>query len=1007
MKPARRQSRHPSFLLGQLGQVLIKSFLLLLISTCAYAAANTAPKLVDYSHRVWTAHDGLPHNTVLSIAQTREGYLWLATWEGLARYNGTDFKVFNRNSQPALRDSAVSVLHAGRSGDLWFADTRGNLGRWSPGNQIRYWGKPEGLPGAGIDGIFEAPDGKVWITLNGMGVVHLNPATGKFNLIQPEKQTQNFVGIRPSMDSSGRLWVGSLQGLLYVDGNKLLPAPAAFNLPNGVAWPYQAPDGKIWVVAGNELFRLDGAQLQHIHTLPSGIRVTAILQDQYGSVWLGTENRGILRLSKEHGIEHVGATMGLPEGRIASLIEDQEHNLWAATNGGLYRLREALFNTVGVQAGLGNAFVRTLAEDAQHVLWLGGSGGLDAMAPDGSIRHIPLQPSAAEQGDVSVLSLLVDGSTLWVGTYGDGLYELHNGVFVRRYGRRDGLLSNHVRALARASDGSLWVGTRQGVFQLRDGVIQPLNAPGMPSTLIHALLDSGRALWIGAQSGLYRYEGGKANHIPLGNAGEPIRVLALYLNPSNRALWASTDRGLWRLLNRKISHIGIEQGLPIDAVFQMTQDNDGSAWIGSNRGVLRVSYLQLREVANGRAPRVNVDVFDNRDGMSNAQVNGGAGTSTLLAHDGRVWFATAEGAASVQPQRLASYRSQTAPDAVVEGLAVDGSDTPIPAQGSVMLPAGTRRIAITWAGLNFVSPQSIRYRTQLEGYDNAWTARGNQRTAEFTALGPGTYTFKVEASMGDHGNVGKAAILRFQIAPFWWQRTSVQTIALVVVLLAIWLAYRMRVRSYHRNAERLELLVGQRTSDLQRQTLALQQANDEKSALAERLREQAELFERQAYQDALTGLPNRRAFDTVLAREFASARRNNQPLCFVALDIDHFKRINDTYSHATGDIVLQTVGQLLQTAARESDFAARVGGEEFAILLNDDRIEDAQTMCARLREHFHNTHDWAGIEGLQVTFSAGLVCLSTDDASPQHLIDRADAALYQAKHDGRDRVCTA
>lgn len=1005
MKQSCRQCQHPGFLLGLLGQLLIKSLLLLLISTCAYAA-GTSPKLVDYSHRVWTAHDGLPHNTILSIAQTQEGYLWLATWEGLARYNGSTFKVFDRNSQPALRDSATVVLHTGQKGVLWFADTRGNLGRWSPGNQIRYWGKPEGLPDAGIDGIFEAANGDVWITFNGLGLGRLTPTASQFKLIQPQNHTQNFVGIRPTLDRTGRLWVGSLQGLLYVEGNKLLPAPAAFNLPTGVAWPYQAPDGTIWIVAGNQLYQLNDTRLQHIHTLPPGLRVTALLQDHYGALWLGTENRGILRLS-EHGLETVGAKMGLPEGRIASLIEDQEHNVWAATNGGLYRLREALFSTVGLQTGLSNAFVRTLAEDAQHTLWLGGSGGLDAMNPDGSIRHIPLQPSTDKQGDVSVLSLLADGHTLWVGTYGDGLYELRNGVSVRRYGRRDGLLSNHVRALARAADGSLWIGTRQGVFQLRDGVIQSLNTPGMPSTLIHALLDSGRALWIGAQSGLYRYADGSASKIPLGDAGEPIRALALYLNPTNRALWVSSDRGLWRLLNQKISHIGIEQGLPIDAVFQMAQDNDGSAWIGSNRGVLRLSYLQLREVANGTAPRINAEVFDNRDGMSNAQVNGGAGTSTLLTHDGRVWFATAEGAASVQPQRLLHYRTQSAPATVVEGLLVDGTDTPIPEQGSVNLPAGTRRIAITWAGLNFVSPQSIRYRTQLEGYDNAWTARGNQHLAEFTALGPGHYTFRVEASIGDHGSMGQAAVLHFQIEPFWWQRTTVQTIALLVLLLAIWFIYRLRMRSYHRNAERLELLVGERTSDLQRQTLALQHANEEKSTLAERLREQAELFERQAYQDALTGLPNRRAFDTVLAREFANAHRNNQPLCFVALDIDHFKRINDTYSHAIGDLVLKTVGQLLQNVARESDFAARVGGEEFAVLLNDDRIEDAQTMCERLRENFHATQNWADIEGLQVTFSAGLVRLSTGDANPQQLMDRADAALYQAKRDGRDRICTA
>lgn len=1005
MKQACRPLQHSSLLLAQLGQLLIKSFLFLLISTCAYAA-DTSPKLVDYSQSVWTTHEGLPHNTVLSLAQTREGYLWLGTFEGLTRYNGSEFKVFNRGTTPALRDNAIITLHAGHNGELWFSDTRGNLGRWSTGDRIQYWGKTEGLPGAVIDGILEADDGSIWVTLNGIGLGHLNPQSGQFDLLRHGKTNHGFVGIRPLIDEQGTLWVGSLQGLFQVKGKHLVPAPSAFNLPPGIAWPYRAPNGTVWIVAGNFLYTLKNGQLQLRHTLPQGMRITSMLQDHHRVLWLGTENRGILRLS-DAGQTFIGKTMGLPEGRIANLLEDQEHNIWAATNGGLYRLREALFSTIGTQAGLSNTFVRTLAEDRQHTLWLGGSGGLDAVAPNGTIHHVPLIPNNRTQGDVSVLSTLIDGDNLWVGTYGDGLYLLKHGQFQRRYGREDGLASDHIRALALASDGGLWIGTRQGIAQLKDGAIKTITGSNIPNTLVYALLESKNALWIGAQTGLYRYADGQGEKIKLGEAGDTTPILALHQNPITKALWASSDRGLWRFLQGKITHISREQGLPVDAVFQMVEDRQGNVWIGSNHGVLRMRYAQLREVANRRAPRISTDLFDRSHGLANAQINGGAGTSALLAHDGTVWFATAEGVSVVHPQRLANEQALAAPASVIEGLQVDGTDRPLPVNSITRLPAGTRRIALNWVGLNLISPQSIRYRTQLEGYDRGWTSRGNQRSAEFTALPPGLYTFRVEASIGERGNVGKQASLQFEISPYWWQLQWVRIVAFLALLIILALIYRARVRQYRRNAQRLEQLVSERTADLQRQTLALQHANEEKSALAERLREQAEIFERQAYQDALTRLPNRRAFDTVLAREFANALRNNHPLSFVALDIDHFKRINDTYSHAVGDLVLQTVGQLLKNATRESDFAARVGGEEFAILLNDERIEDAQTMCERLREHFHNTHNWADIEGLQVTFSAGLVRLSSSDATPQHLIDRADAALYQAKRDGRDRVYTA
>ncbi len=983
--------------------------LALLLALCAVvmpAGAAGTRDLSDYTHDVWTTRDGLPHNTINDMAQSRDGYLWLATWEGLVRYNGNEFRVYDRSSQPALRDSAIAALHAGRNGGLWFADSRGNLGHWQPGDRVRYWGRAEGLPGTVIDALLEDAQGRVWITLNGTGLARLDPASGRFELLQsPAEQGGGFIGVRPVQDDTGRLWIGTLRGLMHVEGDRLLPAPASFALPRGLSWPYRAPDGRIWVVAGNQLYFMQGDGVRHWRTLPQAGRITAVLQDGYGALWVGTENRGVMRLDAD-GVEQVGRGRGLPDGRVAVLFEDHERSLWVGVNGGLYRLREALFSTIDVQAGLGNAFVRTLAEDAQGRVWIGGSSGLDALTADGRIQHVALQPANANRGDVSVLSLLTLDGDLWVGSYGDGLYQLRDGRTVARHDHDSGLPNNHVRALAPARDGGLWAGTRQGVALLRDGQVQPLQAPGLPSTLVHALLETKHELWIAALSGLYRYADGVAEKIPLGDGeGGGLRALALYHHAASDTVWASTDRGLYRLRGGKLAHVGLEHGLPVDAVFQMVVDGRGSAWLGSNRGVLRMDYAQLDAVADGRAARVGVDLYGNRDGMANAQGNGGAGTSTLLARDGAIWFATAGGAVVVQPERLQHVRDLPPPAVVVEALQADGRPLSFVGQGEVSVPAGTRRLAISYAALTYLSPQGVRYRSRLDGFDRDWVPRGSMRTVEFTSLPPGDYVLRVEAANGESAPTGQAAVLRLRIEPHWWQRTEVRVIALLAVLLLGWGLYWRRMVQYRRNTERLERLVDRRTDDLRRQAEQLAEADREKQGLLDRLGAQARLLERQAHQDTLTGLPNRRALEE-RARAEVARMQGGAALSLAVLDIDHFKRINDQRSHAIGDAVLRRFAQVVSEACRPGDFMARHGGEEFVLLLPGLPLEAAVQLCERMRVAVQESDLPEVAQGLPVTVSIGVV-EGAGGADFDALMQAADAALYRAKNGGRNRVESA
>ncbi len=965
------------------------------VAADADAAANGVPPLRDYAIDSWTSRNGLPHNSLRDLAQTPDGRLWFATWEGLVRYNGLDFTVIDRSTRPGLPDNGVGSLYVDRAGALWLSDSRGNLGRHDPAGHWRFWRQPPGWPHALIHAMTQDRDGRMWLLFEGNGLGCLWP-DGRFDY-QPAPRDLPLAASFPHLaaDDQGRVWIGSLDGLLYRDPQGVLRrAPAAFGLPPGLAWPYRAPDGSLWLVAGENLYRVQGERAVLVQHLPGYGHFTSMLRDRDGAIWLGTENQGLLRISA-HGIERMLPGDVLPNGRIVSLLQDAEGSIWIGANGGLFRLRETLFAGYTRRDGLSGDYVRALLETPDGALWIGSAAGLDRMAPDGRIAPVALHDAP------SVLSLArgSDGD-LWMGTYADGVFRLRDGRVVRHYGTNEGLPSGQVRALSVDAAGTVWIGTRSGVMRIDGDRLSAPDVPGLPHGLITALASVDGALWIGSVEGAAVLRDGRVRTLalePLGGARTVFGFQAL-----GRDMWISTDRGLHRDRDGQLTRVGLEQGMPVDTVFQLVRDRLGNVWISSNRGVLRTTAAALDAVADGRQARLQVSRYDEIDGMSNAQGNGSSGPSMILRHDGTVWLVTAGGVSMVDPRRLARFRDRLPPPAAIESVLLDGQ--PFPWQTSTELP-GAKRISVSYVGLSYLLPERIRYRTRLDGLDSGWIDRGNQRSVEFIGLPPGDYTLHVAAAHPDGAWSTREAVWRFSVAPLWWQRHSVHAAAVAVLVLALVLLYRYLIARYKRRALRLERLVERRTSALRLQTERLLQADAEKSQLLAELQRQATAFERLAHEDALTGLPNRRHFDEVLERSMQRAQRSGAPLCLLVMDIDRFKQINDGYSHATGDAVLREVGQLLLGACRTTDLPARLGGEEFAILLGDTPLAEAERLATRLRDLFHARLQWAAeAPALRVTFSGGLVALRADE-TPSQWLERADGALYRAKGLGRDRVC--
>lgn len=973
--------------------------LLALLLGFAATAASVSPKPLDsYFRETWSTREGLPHNQVHAIAQTPDGYLWFGTWEGLVRYNGMEFEIYNRANVPSLRDNGVRSISITGSGRLIAGTSRGGVAILEDG-VWRNVGEADGLAQDEVMEALEDRKGRLWVATESAGVSRIGDGPPRQYRIEdglPSNATYALLE-----DARGQLWVGTSDGLARIDGDTVTAFGNDSGLPRGTVFAIvESGDGGLYVgTESGVYYGIDDRFSPLSPDLPRDA-VASLYVGEGGDVWIGTVNHGLLRFGRQ-GVESLGSRSGLPNNRVAALFVDREGSIWAGTSGGMLRLRDAPFATIGSEQGLSDEYVRTLLPARDGYLWIGTSRGLNRW--DG--RSAQSYTLADGMPGDSILSLheTADGS-LWIGSYANGLLRLREGRIETLLTRENGLPANQIRAIASTPDGSLWIGTIRGLMRWRerDGELRRFGLEqGLPREYIlslHTATDG--TLWVGTANGAARIVGDAVEAVDIARLDEAQDVFGFH-ESADGSVWMASDRGLLRWKQGRLAQVGLAQGLPIETIFQVVEDDTGHFWLSSNRGVMRLPRTAAEAAADDPALRVEVETFGEADGMASAQCNGGSGPAAARGHDGSIWFATARGAAQMRPNRLALYR-RTPPPVVIESVLVD--DRRVPASSPLQLPAGARKLEIHYAGLSFQLARQIRYRYRLDGFDHDWVERGNRRSAQFTNLAPGSYTFRVTAANPGAAWQPEEAQLRIEVAPQWWQRGSVKAAALAALLAAFWTAARWRYRHSRQREEELRRMVEQRTADLRTQTERLLRVDLEKSRLLQQLREQSEAFERQAREDGLTGTANRRSMDERLVQAISAAQRSGRPLSFALLDIDHFKRVNDDYSHAVGDAALRAVAQLIRGQLRADESVARWGGEEFAILLPDTALEAARTCCERIREAVAALDCEGFAPGLKLTVSIGIAEREPDMMQPERLVSRADAKLYEAKHAGRNRV---
>lgn len=793
----------------------------------AAPALDPARKTTQYVVDVWTQDQGLPQNAVNAITQTRDGYVWLGTEEGLVRFDGVRFTVFDRRTTPELRTSFVNALHEDRAGDLWIGTFGGGLVRLRKG-RFELFTKEQGLRSDRIRWITEDGAGTLWVATGGGGLARFG--NGRFTALTVKDGLGNDRVWSAVADARGRLFIGTYGGGLSVlEGGTLSSRSLGASSRASLVRPTcLGADGSLWVgTDGAGLFQVAAAGGVRAFGVPEGLpslSIRALVTDRDGNLWIGTDGAGLFRYRDGRFLPFT-ARDGLPNDGVLSLFEDREGNLWVGTAGGVVRLRNGRFVNLTTRDGLGSDVTRAVLEDHAGALWVGTTGGgvtRFEVGPGGAATTLRVSDGLASD---LVFSLHEDrAGRLWIGTDGAGVNVLEKGR-LRRLTTADGLVNDRVRALCGDRDDAVWLGTVSGLSRYADGRFTSYEPKdGLPGNSVRVLLQ-GRdgAVWIGTDGGgLGRFRNGTFQRWSTGDGLSSPRVFSLH-EDANGSLWIGTSGGgLNRLSNGTLRAITSANGLHDDVVFQIVEDAGGYLWMTCNRGVFRVARDELDAFADGRLPAVTSRVFGRTDGMASAECNAGS-PGGIRARDGRILIPTIRGVASIDPSTLASRAA--APNVLVEELTVDGRL--VPRDGDVRLEPGTERLELRYTATRLVVPQNARFRYRLEGFDRAWVDAGTRRSATYTNLHHGPYRFRVIAANEDGVWNEEGASLAFSLTPFVYQRAWFRALCALAVAAAAFGLHRLRMSRLEARERELAQVVAERTVELKQRSEELQNAQEQ------------------------------------------------------------------------------------------------------------------------------------------------------------------------------------
>lgn len=782
----------------RLRTIFVISFLLCLrVSTSAQ----------EYGFDVWTTTNGLPQNTVTGVVQTPDGYLWLSTFDGLARFDGVRFTIFDKGNTKGIANNRFARLFVDREGVL-YAVTEDNVVTVYRNSSFASYSQ-FATAGEQVAEIVNDDQGNTLFETD-KGYYLLQG--GQF-VLTPEKKEANVRQIYWSR--SGAKWVIERNQItrhkdgqvttypLTLTADELSPGVnlAAFEDHQGVLWlRRRRPAFELWRLHGGKSTVFTKKEIPALNELYPN----QIWEDADGSILFllsgSNEPRPneFLRFKDNQFRSYkLNETVG-----VTASLKDREGNFWLATSTGLRRLRRKLITTLSIKDGLNSNEVYPLIQTANGDIFIGTVQGVNRYA-SGKITNPGLKYSAKFPFPLYMRGFWEDDrARLWLGYQGEGGFgRMEASSTLKRIGKTD--LPNGATDFASDRDGNVWIATDEGLLKYRDDqeVAHYTVKDGLRTDQIVTIhFDRSGNLWLGTFDGLSVFKEGKfVNYHDEANCPQGF-VRAIY-EDADGVLWFGTyGDGLVRLKDGKFFNYRVEHGLFNNGVFAILEDKRGNFWMSSNRGIYRVSKQELNEVADGRIPKLNTVSYDEKDGMLNAECNGGRLPAALQAKDGKLWFPTMGGVAIIDPD--AEIVNPNPPPLVIENISIDRKPVDLKsAQTEVVLQPGQSNIAIEYTGLSLIKSEQIKFKYKLEGLEENWIEAGTRRTVDYSYLPAGTYTFRLIAANANGVWNNEGAGLRIVVRPFFYQTWWFISLLTLALATFVWWVYYTRVSRLRAIAE--------------------------------------------------------------------------------------------------------------------------------------------------------------------------------------------------------------
>ena len=784
------------------------------VAFVACAGAEIEP-LRGYAVDVWNSDNGLPQNTAAAIAETNDGYLWIGTQAGLARFDGSHFEILTRQNRPGLTDPEVRGLLARADGSLWIL-TGGGLCRRDMG-KITPVSAPEVLVGS-LEVLFEDRSGQSYVG----GAAGLYPwRNGRFLPRIPGLPAEHVNAM--AEDRAGRVWVATQKGVCEVRGSQCWTDAEPAALRNFESYAFSAdPDGGLWLGGVGQVLYWRGSEL-HALGVGDGIpdaRITGLVSDA-GGLWIATAGAGIIRYTRGH-ISRLSRLEGLSSDVVDCLYRDRNGTLWAGTHaGGLNRIREQAFHMLDRPGGPPEDATAVL-EAGDGSLWIGTPSGALHLK-DGNWTRYTTRDGLAD----NMVSALFEDSqgTIWLGTARGGVHRFDG----RRLERiAAGYFKPLVQAIARDANGTVWIGTAAGMVRVRNRVAQFLTTKeGMPSDRVTALITArGGGFWVGTDNGFSRFRDGHFTNFGVRGRGISVGTVGGLYEDGQGVLWIATvGSGLFRFSDGHLQGYDSRSGLPDDTIYSIQEDAGGNLWMSSNHGLIRAPKQAFTSADRGARP-IDAVTYGTTDGLRSPECYGGVDPTSWKRRDGTLLFACIGGVVSFDPAKL--ERDLSAPPVYIESARVNGKVVNRPPARLSIAP-GRGDLEFSYAVIDLRTGRDVRFRYRLDGFDRDWVEAGARRVAYYTNLPPGTYHFRVIARNSEGIWNQQGAGLELTLEPHAYQAGWFYLACILAAGVVVQLLIRFRLRRSAVQQQRLERLVTLRTAELEEARIAAESANRAKS----------------------------------------------------------------------------------------------------------------------------------------------------------------------------------